>query len=111
MPDRAAESALDEPQGIPLVSLFFMAPLIGIRVRWPNVLHAVELDGIPFDPNGTCTSACGLKGLRIAVTGTTVALWPPYVKGLGEKKRCPECFAICKKKKPRSRFVRKEVAA
>lgn len=98
-------------EGIPLIAVFFSAPVIGLRKRWPNVLHAVELDGIPFDPDGTCESACGLKGLRVAVSGSTIGLWPPYVDGLGEKVRCPECFAICKKKRPRSRFVSKVMAS
>lgn len=89
-----------------LIALALKAPHIGLRKRWPNVLHAVELDGLPVKtwPDGQATSVCGVSGLRILAASDGPAPWPPYVKGLGEKNRCPECFAQCKKKRPVTRF-------
>lgn len=87
------------------LDLAFNAPLIGIRKRWPNVLHAVELEGLPGPgKDGLASSVCGLSGVRVATWGDTIGLWPPAVKGLGEKVRCKECYEVCKRKKPRTRF-------
>lgn len=93
-------------KGVPLFVLAFSCPLIGVRQRWPNVLHAVEVDGLPIKtwPKGTARSVCGKTGVRVLMDGDTLVPWPPYVKGLGEKVRCSECFEKCPKKKPVARF-------
>lgn len=109
MTSRPAEQTSQEPSGIPMFSLYFCAPVIGILKRWPNTLHAVDLDGLTMDPDGTAKSVCGLKGLRVVVSGTTIGLWPPAVKGLAPQVRCRACFDICKKKRPRSRFIQKHM--
>lgn len=101
-----------------LITALFTAPLVGIRKRWPRVLHAIEMDGIPVhDLDGTATSACGVTGLRIVAVadedGTDfVVPWPPYVEGLAPNhERCKACFDACKKKRPRSRFAPRKDAA
>jgi hypothetical protein len=94
--------------GRSLLALVFSAPLIGIRLRWPTVLHAVTMEGLPTKtwPNGTATSACGLGGLRVLNNGIGAVPWPPYVVGLAEAghTRCAECFAAVGKMRPRARF-------
>jgi hypothetical protein len=57
--------------GWSLISLMFSAPLIGVRLRWPNVLHAIDMDGLPIKswPNGKARSVCGLSGLRVVASG------------------------------------------
>lgn len=94
-----------------LITAVFSAPLIGVRKRWPRVLHAIEMPEIVRGwPNGTATSVCGTPGLRIlAVDADDVkdlpVPWPPYVEGLvPNHERCKDCFDACKKKRPRSRF-------
>ena len=96
-----------------MLAMLFNAPLVGVRKRWQRVLHAVEMQGIPFDPDGTATSVCGVTGLRIlAADENQIVLWPPYVEGLAPRhERCKACFDGCKKKRPRSRFAPRKVAS
>lgn len=104
-------------RGWTLLDLAFNAPLVGIRKRWPNVLHAVDMKGLPVKtwPNGTATSVCGLRGLRVlsspGVDGNDLlVLWPPRVAGLAPMTRCPECHEATGRKRPRSTFRRREAA-
>lgn len=96
-------------QGFTLLTLILSTPLTGVRKRWPNVLHAVEMEGLPIKtwPDGLAKSVCGKVGLRCVQWHGTLILWPPAVKGLPGMRRCRECFDRCKKKRPRSKFVRK----
>lgn len=91
-----------------LIELMLNAPLIGIQKRWPNKLHAVEMDGLPVKtwPKGLGRSVCGRPGVRVVARGETLLLWPPYVEGLGQMIRCSDCYTACKKKKPRTRYLR-----
>lgn len=92
----------------PLIALMFGAPWIGVRKRWPSVLHAVTYEGLPIHtwPDGLATSACGLTGLRILASGENPVAWPPRVAGLAEssKERCRACWEATGRKRPRSTF-------
>lgn len=93
--------------GFSLIALMMHAPLIGIRLRWPTVLHAIDMDGLPIKtwPHGKARSVCGLSGLRVAGSGETIGLWPPRVSSLPDGwTRCKDCFDATKHKRPRSEF-------
>lgn len=95
-----------------LISLMLTAPLVGLRKRWPNVLHAVEMEGFPVKtwPNGTARSACGLTGLRLLWSSGPTP-WPPRVRGLPEGfTRCAECHEATGRKRPRSEFKPRQTA-
>ena len=92
-----------------LLELLFNAPLTGVRKRWPEVLHAIEMDGVPVKtwPHGKATSACGLTGLRVvAVERSGLMLWPPRVASLPDGlSRCRVCHEATGKRRPRSNYV------
>lgn len=90
-----------------LIELMLNAPIIGTRLRWPNVLHAIEMEGLPIEtwPNGKARSACGLTGLRIRAFGDVFAPWPPRLKGLPDGwVRCEKCHQATGRKRPRCTF-------
>ena len=99
------------------INMMFAAPLIGVRQRWPNVLHAITLDGVgaTMVKGRTFPSACGLKGLRLVEGRYTEApdemrplpaLWPPRIKGMPENMtRCRSCWEETGKQRPRSDWV------
>ena len=93
--------------GTSLIALMLDAPLIGVRKRWPETLHAIAMDGFPVAtwPKGKATSACGLSGLRVAVDESGAVPWPPRVSTLPEGTvRCRECHEATGRKRPRSEF-------
>lgn len=94
-------------EGWPLISLMFEAPLIVVRARWPEVLHAVTMEGLPIKtwPHGLARSACGLTGLRLVWADDSGPVpWPPRVAGLGPMKRCEACHEATGRKRPRATF-------
>ena len=95
---------------VSMVEAAFSAPLCGISIRWPKVLHAVEMrEIVKAWPDGTVVAACGVKGLRVAVAGDAPMPWPPAVAGLApEHVRCRECWVETGRKRPRSRIVTEE---
>jgi len=96
---------------VSMVEAAFSAPLCGISIRWPKVLHAVEMrEIVKAWPDGTVVAACGVKGLRLLdVGGRLPLLWPPAVKGLAPLHvRCRECWVKTGRKRPRSRIVTEE---
>lgn len=97
----------------PLIALMFGAPWIGIRLRWPQTLHAVTYEGLPIRtwPDGRATSACGLHGLRILASSENHPVaWPPRVAGLAEAgmERCRACWVATGCKRPKSTFTPKD---
>lgn len=46
---------MSKNRGWSLIELMLNAPLVGVRQRWPDVLHAVTMEGLPVKtwPNGT----------------------------------------------------------
>ena len=88
-----------------LIEACLNAPLIAVNPRWPSVLHAAEMDTIiKAWPDGTVTSVCGKQRLRL-LTGHNGApgLWPPRVKPMPPQwRRCPDCYRVTGKKRPRS---------
>lgn len=90
-----------------LFGLAFDAPLIGVSQRWPNTLHAVEMEAVVDGAagRGTFTSACGMSRLRLLKVGEVVGLWPPGVRGAPVGlTRCAECFVAGSKKRPRMKW-------
>lgn len=96
--------------GPSLIVLALSAPSIGISVRWPQVMHAITMEGLPIKtwPKGSATAACGKTGLRIMDNGNGYpAPWPPAVKGLAPRHtRCPKCFQATGKPRPKCRLER-----
>lgn len=91
-----------------LLTLALNAPLIGVRKRWPQTLHAIDMDGLPIAtwPKGKATSVCGVTGLRVVESRQGAALWPPRVSTLPDGTvRCRDCFEGTRPKRPRSNFV------
>jgi hypothetical protein len=91
------------------------APLMAVRKRWPNTIHAIDLQHVVGGwDRGTFWSACGLRGLRLVGTHYDEALiaapWPPRLRGLPEDtERCRECWELTGKRRPRSTYTSKEV--
>lgn len=96
--------------GIGLFQAMLAAPIVGLSPRWPRVYHAVESKEIASAwPNGTVTAVCGAKRLRLLASGPLVVEWPIGVKGLPEgRERCRACWEATGKKRPRSRFIKRE---
>jgi len=91
--------------GPSLIELVFNAPLVGVRKRWPNVLHAVEMEGLPW-PEGKAVSACGITGLRVVADERSMVMpWPPRVASIPDgMSRCRPCHEATGKLRPRSEF-------
>ena len=90
--------------GMSLLEAMLGAPLIGISVRHPKVLHAVEMEEVCrtwFD-GGTVIGACGRQRLRIMAQDDLLLPWPPALKGL-DRVRCRECWEETGKMRPRVR--------
>ena len=92
-----------------LIACAMNAPLIGVSKRWPNTLHAIDMDGLPIAkwPDGTATSVCGKTRLRLlgGREGLPIA-WPPRVSSLPDgTTRCRDCYVDSPVKKVRSEFV------
>ena len=91
-----------------MFELIFNAPLIGVRKRWPNVLHAVEMEGLPIKtwPKGKAVSVCGITGLRLlGREDGSATLWPPRVKGMPDGvTRCRDCHEATGRLRPRSEY-------
>lgn len=99
-------SALGGPRS--LIALMFTGPHVGIRQRWPNVLHAVTSEGLPIKswPKGLAVSACGKRGVRLVQSGDGPVSWPPRVRSLpAGYERCAECFVATGKPRPQSEFA------
>ena len=101
-----------------LIGLMLSAPLIGIRKRWPHVLHAVEMDGLPTKtwPNGQAVAVCGVTHVRLPKYETSdgievFGLWPPAVRSLPKGwTRGKACAEGASKKRPRTHFELKALA-
>lgn len=89
-----------------LLAAMFTAPLIGVNLRYPERLHAVDMDVLPAAWPNRCVSApCGAKRLRIMKSGDFIVPWPPDSRSLPEGwERCRECWVATGKKRPRSRW-------
>jgi hypothetical protein len=90
------------------------APLIGVRKRWPDIHHAIDLDAVceGWD-RGTYRSACGLTGLRMVgaypqgYEGVHAVQWPPRVSAMPDGvQRCRECWVATGKARPVSAWTR-----
>ena len=94
-----------------LISACFAAPLMAVRRRWPDVLHAVDMEHVIDGwERGSYVSACGLNGLRLvgmnAGGETVAACWPPRLKGMPERmERCRTCWLETGRMRPRVDFV------
>jgi len=90
-----------------LVAVMFDAPVMGVSRRWPNTVHAVDMEGVVEGwGRGTFKSTCGKTGLRFwghEVEGVLCAApFPPRVKGMPDStERCRECWVLTGKKRPR----------
>ena len=89
-----------------LLTFMFNAPVCGIATRTPTIVHAVELDAMPYPwPNRQPLAVCGKKVRYLAHKDDPCpALWPPAIAGLRTLgwTRCDSCFAEGSKKRPRS---------
>ena len=94
---------------VTMIEAAMAAPLCGVSVRWPKVLHAVEMREF-MRPGRTVTAPCGASRLRLAVTEAGAPMpWPPAVAGLAPHHvRCRECWVKTGRKRPRSRIVTEE---
>jgi hypothetical protein len=99
-----------------LIAVMFDAPVIGVLRRWPNRVHAIEMEAVAAGwERGTFKSACGVTGLRfwgLEVENVLCAApFPPRVKGMPDGLvRCRECWVLTGKKRPRVEW-RGETAA
>jgi hypothetical protein len=104
-----------EKTGIPLFQAMIYAPIAGANVRWPKVIHAIDVDEIcaTWGKRLTCTAVCGAKRLRPMSTRTLVVEWPVRVKGLAAQgfERCKACHDLTGRKRPRSWFKTEEEMA
>ena len=114
MTDQRAPSAPSRiGTGWPLTSLMLGAPWIGVRKRWPNVLHAVRDEDLPIAtwPRGTARSACGLAGVRLEWSNGGPVPWPPRLRWMPDGwSRCADCHDATGRKRPRSEFRPKVTA-
>jgi hypothetical protein len=92
---------------VTLIGAALDAPLMAVRQRWPNSLHAVDLKHVIEGwERGTFHSVCGLKGLRLVpatVDGFRIAAaWPPRLRGLPDHlERCRTCWIESGRMRPR----------
>jgi hypothetical protein len=87
-----------------LFGLAFDAPLIGVLQRWPNTIHAVDMESVidGVMGSGTFTSACGVRRLRLWGSNGVAALWPPRLKGMpAQFSRCRDCWVATGRMRPR----------
>lgn len=95
-----------------LLSLMLRAPLVGVRQRWPQILHAIPISGLPLStwPDGKCVSACGKCGLRLLTEKDGLAApWPPRLNTVPDGwTRCRDCYVATGKPRPRSEFALRE---
>lgn len=94
-------------EGWPLFSLMLAAPLVGVRKRWPDVLHAVTDDGLPIKtwPHGTARSACGLTGVRLLSLAPGGPIpWPVQQRLPNGWVRCEACHEATGRKRLRARI-------
>lgn len=95
-----------------LMTLSVWVPVVGVRKRWPNVLHAVTFDGLPVKtwPRGQATAACGVRNVRVWSLddeGCLPVPWPPSTRGMPRGyTRCKECWDATGRKRPRSQWRR-----
>jgi hypothetical protein len=93
---------------VTLMTALVYAPLVGIRKRWPNVAHAVEIDElIRAWPSGSPlpVAACGVRGLRLISDDVNAIIpWPIPARG-GPMERCRECWVVTGSKRPRARWA------
>lgn len=93
-----------------LIAAAFDAPLMAVLRRWPNRLHAIEMEEVigGWD-RFSFQSACGLRGLRIVGyerEGQMLAVpWPPRLAGMPAGRiRCFACWSATGRMRPRSEW-------
>lgn len=96
-----------------LVGVMLDAPIMGVLVRWPHRLHAVDMEAVcdGWD-RGTFRSVCGFRGLKLVGADTEpdpiAAPWPPRLRGLPDGyERCRTCWEGTGKMRPRIQWRRR----
>lgn len=92
--------------GVTMLEAVFAAPLVAISARWPKTLHAASAPAIVKAwPDGTVTAECGVTGLRLLGAGLSdggdLVLWPPRINRNLPLERCPACWKLTGRKRPR----------
>lgn len=98
-----------------LIGAALDAPLMAVLRRWPNRLHAVDMEHVVKGwDRGSYLSACGLQGVRLVGVDvdevTVVAPWPPRLRGLpAGRVRCRDCWEVTGRMRPRTEWKPKEL--
>jgi hypothetical protein len=94
-----------EPSGICLLEVALTAPVVGLNPDEPHLLHAVEMNALIHGwDTGHLTAACGANGMRLLserMAGQRVLPWPPSTRHLAPARRCPTCWTLTGRKRPR----------
>ena len=104
----AVAARMDTPMtNISLIGLMLDAPLLGVLRRWPDRLHAVDMQAIAEGwDRGTFHAACGARSLRLVGARwndeRVAALWPPRIRSLPPHRvRCRTCWEATGRMRPR----------
>lgn len=94
-------------RGPPLIVAALCAPLTGVSLRRPNLLHAVTMEGvIKAWPDHCAVAACGTRNIRLLLVGRLAVEWPPKIRSLPDRvERCRACWEATGRMRPRSQFT------